>query len=282
MATMKVPMVTGADVAVHTSGMFNSSFEKGLRVIQAFDQGHQSLSLSQIVSITGLEKSAAQRFTFTLVTLGFLRRDAESHRYSLSPRVLALGTSYTRTNPLVVRATPYLLAWNKKYEENVHLAELDGMDIIYVARFRSRDVVNTEIGIGSCFPWPIASLGQAIVAFLPDDERLDLINRTEFVRYASQTIVNQQQMVEKLKEIRQIGYSLTHRESFENDISIAAPVFGQLGTVIAAVGTAVLETQWSVEGVRKRLVPPIVDLAQALSSVSPVYRTAVKAGKEAK
>jgi IclR family transcriptional regulator, pca regulon regulatory protein len=246
-------------------GMFNSSVEKCVRVLQAFDEGHLSLSLSQLIAITGLEKSAARRFIFTLVTLGFLKRHSETKQYSLSPRVLTLGASYIRTNPLINRATPYLLAWNKEHEENVHLAELDGTDIIHVARFRSRDVVSAEIGIGSCFPWYIGSLGQAIVAFLPVEERVEIINSTKFIRYASKTKLNAAQIDHKLKKVRQVGYSLTHRESFENEISIAAPIFGGAGKVIAAVGTAVLETHWSVKDARSKLAPPIVDLSQALS-----------------
>ena len=255
-----------AQKKIDTSGMFNRSLEKGLRVLLAFDRGQRSLSLSQIISITGLEKSAAQRFTYTLVSLGYLKKDQETRHYSLSPRVLALGASYIRTNPLVDRATPYLLEWNKKYEENVYLAELDGYDIIHISRFRCRDVVSTEVGIGSCFPWYIASLGQAIVAFLPEKESEEMVKNTKFIRYASQTIMDKKKIYAKLRSIRNLGYSLTYRESFENDISIAAPVFGSLGTVIAAVGTGVLATNWTVENARNSLAPPIVELAQALST----------------
>jgi IclR family transcriptional regulator, pca regulon regulatory protein len=160
------------------------------------------------------------------------------------------------------------LTWNKKYEENVHLAELHGMDVIYIARFRSREVVSTGIGIGSCFPWYIGSLGQAIVAYLPDNRRLEMIKTTRFVKHATNTIINSREMEEKLAGVREAGYSLSYRESFDNDISIAAPVFDYLGNVIAAVGTAVLASQWSVAKARERLALPIVDLALALSAKS--------------
>jgi DNA-binding IclR family transcriptional regulator len=253
-------------------GLFNSSLEKGLGVLQAFNDGHSSLTLTQVASVTGLEKSAAQRFTATLVALGYLHKDPSTRQYSLTSRVLQLGASYLRSHALLDRATPYMLEWNSRHGEAVNLAEMDGADVIFILRYRNRHVVSPNIVIGSKFPWYISALGQAMVAYQPLDEREQILATTKPVAYASRTLLSRSDLERRLKAVRRDRFAVTHRESFETEISLAAPVFGPTGRVIAAVGTAVLATQWSMEQARERLAPAVLELAQAVSSASQVTR----------
>src|SRR5436190_18996653 len=90
------------------SSLFVNSVEKAMRVLGAFSPRRRQLSLSQIATITELDMSAAQRFTFTLLHLKLLRKDSESKLYELSPRMLDFGYHYIASNELVSRATPFL------------------------------------------------------------------------------------------------------------------------------------------------------------------------------
>jgi IclR family pca regulon transcriptional regulator len=254
------------------SGLFNSSLEKGLSVLQAFDDGRPSLTLTQVAAVTGLEKSAAQRFTATLVALGYLQKDQATRQYSLTSRVLQLSANYLRCHALLERATPYMLEWSSRYGEAVNLAEMDGTDVIFIVRYRSRHVVSPTIVAGSKFPWYISALGQAMVAYKPADERARILDATQPVAYASQTLMTREALEKRIETIRAERFAMTHRESFETEISLAAPVFGPTGAVIAAVGTAVVTTQCTVEEARLRLAPALLDLAQAVSSPSQVSR----------
>jgi len=258
-------------IALHPS-LFNSSLDKGLRVLLAFDGGRPTLGLTEIAQLTGLDKSAAQRFTATLTTLGYLKKDPVTRHYALSPKILHLGSTYLRSSTLVERATPYLLECRKRYAETVNLAELDGADLIIIARFRGDHVVSPNVVIGSKFPWYVASGGQTIAAFLPDRELSSLLRETRFHRYASQTITNVDDLKRRLAQIRKDGFVLTNHESFDGDISLAAPVFGSASSVVAAVGMAVVGTQWSVSEARKRLIPAVVELARSVSAISQVTR----------
>lgn len=254
------------------TGLFNSSLEKGLSVLQAFGDGRPHLTLTQIAAVTGLEKSAAQRFTATLVTLGFLSKDPATRQYSLTSRVLQFGASYLRNHALLERATPYMLEWNSQHGDAVNLAELEGTDVIFLVRYRSRYMVNPNIVIGSKFPWYISALGQAIVAYKPAEERQRIIDETKPVAFASQTLLTREAFDRRIEEVRRNRFAITHRESFETEISIAAPVFGPTGAVIAAVGAATNATQSTVEQARERLAPAILELARAVSSSSQVTR----------
>ncbi len=264
--------ISKAEPKPRHGGLFNSSLEKGLSVLQAFDDGRPNLTLTQIAAVTGLEKSAAQRFTATLVTLGFLHKDPATRQYSLTSRVLQLGASYLHNHALLERATPYMQEWNSQHGEAVNLAELEGTDVIFLVRYRSRYVVNPNIVIGSKFAWYISALGQAIVAYKSPEERKRILDATKPVPYASRTLLTREDLERRLEEVRQNRFAITHKESFETEISIAAPVFGPTGAVIAAVGTAANATQSTVEQARERLAPAILELAWAVSSSSQAMR----------
>lgn len=246
--------------------LFNSSLEKGLSVLQAFQSGRSHLTLTQVAAATGLEKSAAQRFTATLVSLGYLRKDPTTRQYSLTSRVLQLGASYMRSHQLIERADPYMLQWSHQYEETVTLAEMEDLDVVFIKRLRGQHVVTPNIVVGSTFPWYISALGQVIVAFKPAEEREQILNQTRPVAHASHTLLNREDITARLEAIRKDRFCLTHGESYETEISIAAPVFGPSGNVVAGIGAAVLSTKWGLEEARKRLAPAILELANAVSS----------------
>lgn len=254
------------------SGLFNSSVEKGLSVLQAFHSGRSHLTLTQVAAATGLEKSAAQRFTATLVSLGYLRKDPGTRQYSLTSRVLQLGASYMRSHPLIERADPYMLEWNRQYKETVSLGEMEGLDVVFIMRLRSRHVVTPNIVTGSTFPWYISALGQVIVAFKSPEEREQILDQTRPVAHASRTLVERRDLIARLETIRRDRFCITQHESYETEISLAAPVFGPSGEIVAGIGTAVLSTQWEVEEARKRLAPAIMELANAISSSRQMVR----------
>lgn len=162
--------------------------------------------------------------------------------------------------------------WGSRHGEAVNLAEMDGNEAILLVRYRNRHVVSPTIVPGSKFPWFISSLGQAMVAYMTSEERARILESTQPIAYASQTLLTREALERRIEQIRMDRYALTHRESFETEISLAAPVFGPTGAVIAAVGTAVVTTQCTVEEARSRLAPALLDLAQAISSPSQVSR----------
>lgn len=262
----------GDDADDRQDPLLNASLQKGLGVLAAFDRGVPSLSLTQIIAITGLEKSAAQRFTYTLTKLGYLRKDPATRHYSLSARMLHLGSSYLRNNALVERSSPYLSESSKRLNETINLMELDGEEIIITARMRGPHVISPNVVIGSSFPWHVTSAGQVLVAHLPDNAGERLLRTSRLVAYASRTITNKEKLRDRLRQIRSEGFGLACQESFDGDISVSAPVFGPDGTVIAAVGAALLTTEWTVADARARIAPAIVELARTISASSQTNR----------
>src|ERR1700722_15894621 len=131
-----MPAIEDASVAERArrdSPLFVNSVSKAFAVLMAFGSERRSMSLPEIAEATGMGKSAAQRFAFTLETLGYLRRDPSSRRYRPAPRMLAPGLRYVQADELVEYALPLLSELNRRCMETVNLSRPDGVDMVCVA-----------------------------------------------------------------------------------------------------------------------------------------------------
>ena len=89
--------------------LFVGSIEKGMQVLEAFDEGNRQLGLNAIVELTGLNRSAVQRFLHTWESLGYLYKDAATKQFRLTPKVMSLSYNFLRGERLIEVATPFLL-----------------------------------------------------------------------------------------------------------------------------------------------------------------------------
>lgn len=247
---------------------FVSSVEKAFQVLRAFESRQRSLSLTEIAEITGLDKSAVQRFTYTLAALGYLKKDKEARRYTISPKVLSLGMIYLRTDPLVARARHQLYELNKAIDSTVNLTELDDTEIIYVVRYPGRRIVTVDVVLGTRRPAFCTAGGRAILSTMPDDEILDILRRSHRIAYTDHTKTSIRAIMAEIHLARSRGFALTAEESSLGDITVAAPVRRADGTTTAAVNIAVSTSEWKVPDAARQLGPTIRDVAHAVSEAS--------------
>ncbi|MER9951452.1 IclR family transcriptional regulator [Mesorhizobium sp. M0047] len=245
-----------------------NSVEKAFRVLRAFDGSHPSLSLSEIAEVTGLDVSATQRFTHSLLKLGYLEKDAASRRYGLTVKVLELGQSYSRANPLVKQAIPYLLHLNKETEETVNLTVLDETDIVFVVRFLSRHVFNTDVVIGTRLPAYCTAPGRAILSRLPSDEAEAIISSSELRPITSHTPRTAADVMGKVATAAAKGYALQVEEYFYGDMSISAAVVDARGRPVGAINIGVATTRYTPQEMEVRFAPMVVAAARSVSDIS--------------
>jgi IclR family pca regulon transcriptional regulator len=246
---------------------FVSSVEKAFQILRAFESRERSLNLTEIVEATGLDKSAVQRFTYTLAALGYLKKDKEARRYTISPKILSLGMIYLRTDSLVARARHHLYELNKAINATVNLTELDGTDVIYVVRYPGRRIVTVDVVLGMRRPAFCTASGRAILSTLPEAQAMDILRRSELVPYTKYTKTTIKKVIAEVRIARARGFALTEQETSIGDISIAAPVRRADGTT-AAVNVSVSTSEWTAEDVARKLGPTIIEVAKAVSEAS--------------
>ena len=147
---------------------FIEALARGLDVIAAFRPGRPTMTLTEVAASTGLARPTARRILLTLAELGYVR--AVTRGFALTPRVLELGVAYVRSQGLWDVARPHLERLVSRTNESCSVAQLDGSDIVYVARVAVPKIVGLSVQIGTRFPALATSLGKVLLAALPDDE----------------------------------------------------------------------------------------------------------------
>jgi DNA-binding IclR family transcriptional regulator len=192
-------------------------------VLDAFD-GPGRLTLAQLVRRTGLPRSSAHRMLERLVQLRWLRRTGRD--YELGMRLVELGSLAVHQDPLVRAAGPLLGDLHRATGFVVHLAVLDGPDVVYLEKVGDQRVPTR---VGGREPAHCTAIGKAILASRDEDAELDLR-----VRKTKYSISNSAQLAAELAKVRAHGVAFEREESMLGFGCVAAPIGGP-GEAVAAV-----------------------------------------------
>lgn len=246
-------------------GLMVNSVEKAFRVLSAFGAQRPNLSLSQVAAATGMDVSAAQRFTHTLTRLGYLRKDLDTKRFELTAKTLEPGHHFLRGNRLVERAMPYLMHLSKETEEAVNLTMLDDTAIVFVSRFVSRHMLNTDVIVGTRMPAYCTAPGIAMLSRLPEAEAIGILERSDRKPITPMTTWRMEDLVPKLRRSAEQGFATAFEEFFHGDGSTAAAVLDAHGRPEGAINVAVSLSRYSREDVTERFPLLVVAAARAVS-----------------
>jgi IclR family transcriptional regulator, pca regulon regulatory protein len=251
-------------VSTPDSGDFVQSFARGLEVIRAFDAQHPELTLSEVARRAEITRAAAGRFLRTLESLGYVRSDGKA--FALTPRVLELGFSYLSALSLPEIAQPHLERLSHEIGESVSAAVVDGTDIVYVARVPTRRIMSVRITIGTRFPAYATSMGRVLLAGMPEAERDAVLAASALESLTERTVTDPAALRGEIERVREQGWSLVDGELEPGLRSIAVPLRGRGGEVVAAVNVSTSATRDSVEHVRKTYRGPLLEVAVAIEA----------------
>ncbi|UXN06561.1 IclR family transcriptional regulator [Bartonella sp. HY761] len=247
------------------SSLFIGSTEKTFRVLHAFDAPQRQLPLSDIARLANLDRSATQRIVYTLETLGYLQRVRQTKNYALTSKILQFSYNYLKSNELIDKASPYLFAISRDIGETTNLQELDGNEVVFVARFPGQHLVNVDITIGSRLPAVFTATGTAILSRRPIDELDAILQSTVLNPLTPYSLTDPQKIRERILATKEKGYALISNETVMGDISLAAAITDEHGIAVAGLNISVPTTRWTVEQVEKELVPHVLVAATSIS-----------------
>jgi IclR family pca regulon transcriptional regulator len=247
------------------SSLFVGSTEKAFQVLEAFDGPNRNMSMAEIARGAQLDRSATQRLVYTLETLGYLRRIPDTLLYGLTSKVLGLSYNYLRANDLIDKASPYLLDISRTLGETTNLQELDGHEIVFLARFHGQHLVNVDFAVGSRLPAVFTASGTAILSLLSEPERRDIVKRTPLNAITPFTELDPKKLLARIQVAAEKGYAIAMNETVLGDISVAAPITDQRGMPVAAINISVPTTRWTLASALAKLVPHVQVAATSIS-----------------
>lgn len=247
------------------NAQLNSSLEKAALVMDAFLRPPHDYGLAEIVEITGLERSAAQRVLYTLHQAGWLMKDARARRFTPSIRFLEGAFAYLATDPLMIQASPHLISLARELGETVNLARLDGTDIVYVNRMPAHRAAFAATLPGRRIPALNTSSGRAILACRAEAEIRAACDSWPVGRFQEATLTDRDALFRAVMEAKAQGFAMAEEQVLVNELGLAAPIRDQAGQAIAALQVAVSNLRWTPSRLRAEIAPALVETSKAIS-----------------
>ncbi len=243
---------------------FIEALARGLDVIRAFQPRQPVMSLTALAGASGLARPTVRRILLTLEQLGYVR--AADGGFELTPRVLELGMSYVLSRNLWEVARPHLERLVAQTHESSSIAQLDGSDIVYVARLAVPKIIALAVTIGTRFPAMATSLGKVLLAALPPGEAERVLAEPSRSGITARWQPEAAERAAALREVRARGWSLTDEQLAAGIRSVAAPLRDGDGRVIAAVNVTVHAAETPVGVLTGDYLPLLLQTAGAISA----------------
>jgi len=242
------------------------SLAKACRVLEIFDSQEPELNLSEIAKRADLDAGTAHRFVRTLVSLGYLQQADGAKRYRLGLKVIDLGFNAVSRMDVHFLSSPILRSLVGGVIEAASVGILSGAEIIYIGRVQAGlNPLGVSRGIGSRIPAYCSAIGQAILAFLPQDRRLQILKSDRRPKFTPQTLVTVAEIEERLAQVREQGYALCDQELIPGVRALAAPITDRNGYPHASLSVGASSFPFTVEEFVAYSAPRVVEGARQLS-----------------
>jgi IclR family pca regulon transcriptional regulator len=242
---------------------FVESLARGLDVLTCMGAGRPGMTLAEIAAAAKLARPTARRLLLTLAELGYVRADGPA--FTLTPQVLRLGIAYASSLGLWDIARPHLAALVAQTRESSSMAQLDGADIVYVARVAVPKLITLRVDIGTRFPAPQTSQGKVLLAALPPAQVAEVLaepSRSGLPPFPP----DHGRLAAELAAVRARGWALADEELAPGIRSVAVPVRDGTGTVRAAMNVTVHAAETSVEVLTGEHLPRLIAVAAEVSA----------------
>ncbi|SFI18128.1 IclR family transcriptional regulator domain-containing protein [Modicisalibacter xianhensis] len=237
---------------------FVTALASGLDVILAFDSDNPRMTLSEVAAKTGMNRARARRFLLTLHALGYVRK--QNRQFELAPKALQLGYAYLSANNYRSVIQQHLEDITQTLGESSSLGVLDGNEVMYVARSSApHRLMAITLSIGTRLPAVATSMGRVLMAYLPEDEREALLEKTELKAYTEHTITDRQALRECLADVRRQGYCIVDQELDSGLRSLAVPAFDANGKLLGAINISTNAARIDMQTLTDKFLPLLLE-----------------------
>lgn len=241
-----------------------SSVAMAVRLLKCFSEGEAEIGVTTLSRRLGVAKSTVYRLASTLVSEGLLEQNPETERYRLGMALFGLGALVRQRMNVATDARPFLFHLREATGETVHLAILEGAEIVFVLNLESNQAIRMRADLGARKPAFCTAEGRAMLAF-QSKEIVDEVLAQGFVPRTPKTITNERAIRKAIEEARMQGFAVEDEQSELGMRSVAAPIRNANGRVIAAIGLAGPLQRISDEALAS-FAPLVADAARTISA----------------
>jgi DNA-binding IclR family transcriptional regulator len=248
------------------------SIERAFAVLGALADG--PVGVTEVADRVALPKSTVARLLGSLQREGVVEQVPGGTRYRLGARIASLAAGVASTSSLVAVARPHLVELASALGETAGLSVPDGYQVHYIDQVDTTHQVQIREWTGTRVPMHAVSSGLVILASWPEAELERFLDRP-LERFTPRTMTEPAALRERLTEVRAEGFAWVHEEFAEGLNSVAAPIAGDRGDVVAAVHVHGPSYRFAGSGDEIEIARRVVDTAGRIVARYRVRREAV-------
>lgn len=243
-----------------------NSVLKAFEVLKVFSRHKPRMTLSEVAEYAGMSRASARRFLLTFTQAGYMATDGK--RFYLTPRLLELSHSIVSSTNIWETARPVIRELSEKLGESCYGAVLDGAEVLYVVHMSgTQRFVSVGIRVGSRLPAYCTSIGRVLLSGLTDEALEQVLADVRPVAHTPKTVTAKARIRDLVREARQLGWSIVDEELEVGLMSVSAPIRSRSGEIIAALNVCGPSARVSVEEVRTRFLPELLDATARINQL---------------
>ena len=214
---------------------------RAFKILDTFQNGKPELSLKDISEIAGLNKTVASRLLNTLVYLNLVVKSNTSKSYRLGPRLFEYGNRFADQLDVRKLALPYMSEIVTKTMDTAYLMIRSGDEALMLERVEG-EALGSLVGtrVGGRLPLHVGAAPMVLLVDLDEEELVALVKRKGLPSLSPNTVENIGSLLERIKKIRENGYTIAVEDPTPGVVSLGAPVHNYDGKVVAGISIGLL------------------------------------------
>jgi IclR family transcriptional regulator, KDG regulon repressor len=231
------------------------TLDRSVAILDCFKLDKPALGVREVARQTQLSPSTVGRMMGYMKEHGILNQDPETLQYMMGSKVLEWAGIYTVTSDIRSISLPVMVRLQEKTRETVSLYVLEDNERVCVERLESPETVRIVARVGRRIPLYAGSAGKVFLAFLPEEHRESIFSNLDLKPITERTITDVRKLRTELEQIKKLGYAVSKGEWVIDASGVAAPIFDQRGSIIAAM---------TISGPTQRFTNPVIKEIAAL------------------
>lgn len=233
------------------------SVSRALDIIEIISAHKGGLGVSEIARHIDINKSSVYRILATMVKYGYVEQDPDTGRYKLGYKFLEISTKLLDSIDLRTEARPYLQELEEYTNEVIHLVVYDQGEVVYIEKLEGNETLRMHSKVGKRAPMHCTAVGKSILAYLPENEAREIIDRKGLSAHTEYTITNKETFFQELATVKQRGYALDLQENEYGITCLGVPIFDHTGAAVSAIsisGPTLRMTEERIEELKDKIL----------------------------
>jgi len=214
------------------------TIERTLDLIELLATAKDGLGVTEIGQQIGLHKSTVFRLLSALTERGYVEKDPKTSAYKLGLKFIEISGLFLKKLELKTEALPVMRRLAEIVGQPVHLAILDGHEVIYIEKVELVNSIRMYSQIGRRAPVFCSAIGKILLSGLAPERLREVLDNLHFEKFTEHTLLTKTALAQEIAAVSCQGWAVDDEEHEKGIRCIAAPIYDYTGTMIAAVSVS--------------------------------------------